>query len=369
MEALVRCRWVPPFSAMFVCVSLVSAQEPPTFRTGTTVVEVSAIVTKDGVPVTDLTADEVQLLDEGQAQRLVAFEFVGLTTDEGREQRRDFVLVLDDRHISPQLTMATRRVALSFIKALGPNDRLAIVNTGSTELVQQLSTDRRASEALVRRMLGEQSGARMSIEAEIYARITFQVLQNVATTLQKEGSSERRAVVLVSEGHSVFPEGPDGAQYAELRRAYLDMLREASLANVAVYSIDPRGLMVSGPGGPTRMGDPRATDQRGLSTSMTGLGNSLPATTGADVAAGMAARHFGSLGRLSSYTGGALTVDTNDLGKDIPRVIRDSRQYYRLVYVQPEAEAGKAQPPIRRIQVRVSRPGVEVRTRQQYVPR
>jgi VWFA-related protein len=342
--------------------------DQPVFRAETTLVEVSAIVTSDGVPVTDLTADEVQVFDEGRRQPLVSFEFVDLTTTEGPPQGRDFVLVLDDRHIAPKHTRPTRDVALAFIRALGPHDRLAIVNTGSTELVQQLSTDRPAAEALVRRVRGEQPGFRMPIEAELYARITFDVLRNVAKVVQREGTGERRAVVLVSEGHSVFPEGPQGDQYAELRTAYMDMLREASLANVAVYSIDPRGLMVSGPGGATRPADPRATGSPDLTTSFSALGNQLPTTTAEAVAAALAARRFGSLGRLASYTGGVLTVDTNDLGKDIPRILQDSRQYYRLVYAQPDAEPGRVHPATRRIQVKVARAGVQVRARQQYVP-
>ena len=86
-------------------------------------------------------------------------------------------------------------------------------------------------------------------------------------------------------------------------------------------------------------------------------------------AASMASRYMGTLGQLSSFTGGLLTVDHNDLGTHIPLVIRDSRQYHRLVYAQPEPRTGRPQPATRRIKVIVSRPGVDVRARQQYAPR
>jgi hypothetical protein len=62
-------------------------------------------------------------------------------------------------------------------------------------------------------------------------------------------------------------------------------------------------------------------------------------------------------------------VDTNDLGKRIPGIMQDSRQYYRLAYLQPDAEPGKSQPATRRITVKVDRPGVHVRARQLYAPR
>jgi hypothetical protein len=64
-----------------------------------------------------------------------------------------------------------------------------------------------------------------------------------------------------------------------------------------------------------------------------------------------------------------LTVDTNELGRDIPRILRESRQYYRLVYAQPNVDPDEGEPPTRRIEVKVSRPGVQVRARQQYAPR
>src|SRR5690606_38875967 len=39
-------------------------RDQPVFRSGTTLVEVSAIVTRDGVPVADLRRSEVRVLDE-----------------------------------------------------------------------------------------------------------------------------------------------------------------------------------------------------------------------------------------------------------------------------------------------------------------
>ncbi len=332
----------------------VVAQEQPTFRVGTTLVEVSAIVTRDGVPVTDLRADDVRVLDNGVEQPLVAFEYVDLTTVEGPAQRRDFVLVFDDWHIEPRLTKPTQDVAIRFVDALGPEDRLAIVNTGPHDLVQQLSTDREEARRLVRRFRGQASFG-MAGEIEMRARIALQVLRNVAKTLGSD-AVERRAVVVISQGHALFAGNLNRLAYdAELVRAtYHDVLREASLANVAIYGIDPRGLVA---GGPTNV-------------SVGGAGAAVAAAAGAGAASAgaMMERYYGSLGLLAMNTGGTLTVDTNDLGKHIPQIMRDSRQYYRLAYVQPGAEPGKAQPATRRITVKVDRPQVQVRARQLYAP-
>src|SRR5690606_33385604 len=232
-------------------------------------------------------------------------------------QRRDFVLVIDDRHISPRLTRATREVALAFIDALSPNDRLAVVNTGSRELVQQLSTDRGVSEALVQHVSGERIGLLRAMQFESDALTTLEVLRRVAVVLQREGSSERRAVVFVSEGPRVLPQGPGDTDTVALRGAYQALLRESAAANVAIYAIDPRGLE-AGAGTIRRVTGPRGIDLRPQGSGAAEVPAEPPPSTAAALAAAMASRRMGTLGQLSRFTGGLLTVDTNDLGRNIP---------------------------------------------------
>lgn len=330
-----------------------AGQQPPVFRTGTTLVEVSAIVTRDGVPVSDLRAGEVRALDNGVEQPLVAFEYVDLTTVEGPAQRRDFVLIVDDLHISPELTTQTQQVAGAFVAALGPHDRLGLVTTGPHQVVVDPTTDREAIGSAIERLRGQQSrGPAARQELELRARASFGVLSDVTSNLQGD-ASERRTIVLVSEGHMLVA-GGIGLQSDDpgVVAMYMDVVREAALANVAIYAIDPRGLIAPSPG---------------LSTGPSGAG-AVMARVGAASSSSMAARRFGSLGTIAMHTGGTLTVDTNDLARDIPRIIRDSRQYYRLAYAQPEPGRGKRQPRTRRIEVEVDRRGVEVRARQMYAP-
>lgn len=344
--------------AALALVTSMSAQDPsavthqPTFRAGTTLVEVSAIVTRGRVPVTDLSADEVRVLDEGVEQPLVAFEYVDLTTVEGPAQRRDFVLVIDDWHIDPRRTKPVQDVATRFIDALSPHDRLAIVTTGPHDLVQKLSTDRDASRRLIQRIRG-QKGPSFGGTMEMKARVALEAVRNVAHVLGAD-AAERRAVVVVSEGHPGFGEGPaDTPGAREVRDEYQRVLRAAAVANIAVYGIDPRGLVA---------GVPLIRAERN------GDAAAAAGQMGQASADAMIGRYYGSLGLLALNTGGGLTVDTNDLGKSIPGVLRDSRQYYRLAYVQPASEPGKRPPAVRRIDVKVTRPGVEVRARKAYAP-
>jgi len=339
--------------------SLLAAHQPadqqaPAFRAGTTLVEVSAIVTRDGRPVTDIRADEVRVLDEGVEQPLIAFEYVDLTTVDGPAQRRDFVLVIDNWHIDPRRTKSMQLVPAQLVEALGAHDRLAIVTTGPQEFVQQLSTDREASRHLLRRIRGQNGPAFGSMLAT-KARIALEVVRQVVEVLGTD-SAERRAIVIVSEGHPGVGEASHAAEPPELqqvREEYRRVLAAAARANVAIYGIDPRGLTAGFP----RIGTGGNRDAVAVASGA--------AQASADA---MIGRYYGSLGLLALNTGGGLTVDTNDLGKRIPEMLRDSRQYYRVAYVQPDPTPGKPHPSTRRIEVKMERSDVVVRARQRYAP-
>lgn len=328
----------------------------PTFRTGTTLIEVSAIATRDGEVVTDLRADEVVVRDNGKPQSLVAFEFVDLTTQaDSPEQRRDFVIVLDDLAIDPRQTLATRKVALALIDELGAHDRLAIVNTGPFELVQQLSTDREASRTLVRKFLGQKGAMTFPNQTCHNTVVTLKVI-SIAARVMGRGPLERRTIVVVGEGYPVYiaewSANGNTDTCLEARAAYDEVVAATALTNTAIYGVDPRGLMASAPVLAVATGRDAVT---------------AVASMAQDVANKMEARYHGTLGLMATSTGGTLTTDRNNLAADVPTMIRDSRQYYRIVYLQPEVPADELTRP-RRIDVSVTRRDVEIRARQRYMP-
>ena len=71
----------------------------------------------------------------------------------------------------------------------------------------------------------------------------------------------------------------------------------------------------------------------------------------------------GVLRDLAESTGGFLVAETNDLRPGLERVVADLRAYYEVGYVPPNP---KADGRWRAISVKVSRPGVVVRTRRGY---
>ena len=69
----------------------------------------------------------------------------------------------------------------------------------------------------------------------------------------------------------------------------------------------------------------------------------------------------GSLGALVRMTGGALT----DAADGPHQLVRDTRQFYRVVYRQPEMSRGSGSR-FRQVDVRARRTDVLVRTRERY---
>jgi VWFA-related protein len=94
-----------------------TSPQPPTFRTEANYVRVDAYPTKDGAPVTDLTRDDFEVLENGQRQQLEQFERVLIRAAGPQETRvepntvaesrsmlessraRVFVLFLDTYHV------------------------------------------------------------------------------------------------------------------------------------------------------------------------------------------------------------------------------------------------------------------------------
>lgn len=331
----------------------------PTFRAGTTLVEVSAIVSRGGRPVTDLRADEVTVFDNGEPQPLVAFEYVDLGAVQGPAQRRDFVIVMDNLHIDPTRTPQAIDTALALIDRLGPHDRLGVAATGLPEQPLDLTTDREAARAVVRTMRGQQVMLMATVPGELAlrARIAMERLAQVATGLLSD--AERRSILFISEGHPTLGQNAESMRYGNNGYVeYLEVIRQAALANVAIYTVDPRGLRAPG--------NASVASRHTLQPVFAPSGLDAPLSAGPRSSANDDV--MGSLAVLALNTGGIQTRWTNDLTANLSAMIQDSRQYYRLAYAQPDPPKGKKQPAARSIKVKVSRGDVDVRARQRYAP-
>ena len=174
--------------------------------------------------------------------------------------------------------------------------------------------------------------------AALYSQVAA---RNRATLLALERTVDalasvrgRKALVFVSPGFIDDQE----------RREATFVLDAARRANVAVYFVDARGLLTGSPYGQAQFGSP--LDARDVGATNADL--TLEAE-GAE--------------NLSVDSGGFSIRNANDLSGALRRIAGESEVYYLLGF-QPD-ETGRAGA-FRKLDVRVTRPGLQVRARRGY---
>jgi len=140
------------------------AQEPlPRFRAGANLVRLDAYATTDGQPVTDLTADDFEILEDDQPQKVENFELVraregnGVTvsapnpssTRDQREAAQDpdarlFVIFLDTWHVGLDGSARSAAPVATFLdQVVGPNDLVGVMTPDIT--AQNITLTRRGT--------------------------------------------------------------------------------------------------------------------------------------------------------------------------------------------------------------------------------
>jgi len=136
-------------------------------------------------------------------------------------------------------------------------------------------------------------------------------------------------------------------------RDFLNILDEANRANVSFYPIDPRGLAVfDTPIEYAPIAAPRGRDEAQVA----------PPTGVVDDFARLRGR-LETLETAASATDGLAMIKSNDLNASLKRIVADLSDYYLIGYASTNAKADGG---FRKIDVRVKRPGVEVRARRGY---
>ena len=137
------------------------------------------------------------------------------------------------------------------------------------------------------------------------------------------------------------------------RREYLDVLNEANRANLSFYPIDPRGLAVfDQPLDYQPAAAPRGADGAQVGR-VSGVVEDFERLRG----------RLETLETAASATDGLAMIKSNDLTASLTRVVADLSDYYLIGYASTNSKADGL---FRRIDVRVKRPGVEVRARRGY---
>jgi VWFA-related protein len=392
----------------------IGQQPAVTFRAETNFVEVHAIVTDEkGAFVRDLTAADFEVLEDGRPQAPVVFSFVDLPIEppftplnagapiepDVKATTRTFdgriyVFVMDDLHTTFPRTQNVRGVAKEFIdKYLGTNDLAAVVFTsGRQESGQELTNNRQLLKAAIDRFQGQKlpsAGAeRLAIHLReeslatdpdtgseqvgrsveglqransvkdpyddmraLNVRRSFDAVENVSRWLG-DVQGRRKALLLFSEGFDYdiyqpfFINRNSDLVITEAREA----VAAAQRANVNVYGIDPRGM--------SAFGDMVDISSRSDYPQLE-YGNFRGALRELLLSQE-------SLISLSQETGGIPIVNANDLAGGLGRIVLDNSRYYLLGYYSDASRWSRNK--FMRIQVRVKRPGLQVRARNGYLP-
>jgi VWFA-related protein len=371
------------------------AQQPAvTFRAEVNYVEVDArVIDAQGRFVPNLAQHDFQVLEDGQPQKVSVFSLVNIPVE--REQRplfasrpiepdvqtnvsavsgRVYLIVLDDLHTTPLLATRTRNAARQFVERfMGTNDVGAVVYTsGRTEASQDFTSNprlllaaidkfsgRKLRSALLNRLEQEQAtrGLRQpgdtvddidAMERGHQARNTLESLGNLAKAMEGV-RGRKKALVYFSEGIDYDINDPfanrDATTIIDATRA---AIAAATRANVAFYGIDVRGL---GAGFDSQIEIQSFPDDPTLGLDNSALFNEVR-------------RGQDSLRVLSEETGGFAVVNNNNVVAAFERLVEENSSYYVLgYYPSNDRRDGR----FRKIEVKVTRPGLTVRARRGYV--
>ena len=377
-----------------------ASQAPPIFRSGIDSISVDVIVTDDeGRPVTDLTINDFEIREEGKPQAIETFKLVKVLDDPetpeptrdirssadqarelAREDNRVFVIFLDDYHTRLQNSWQVRERLASWVLSLTPRDIVAL--TAPLEPASAL-TFTRNHEATAQRLMSftgrkfnytpmhpiEERYQHEPPAVQERMRNTW-TMSSLRALCEYMGSlrTGRKTLLYVSEGMTNnFPAGvettggftmptprgnnglegpPVGSDMSSLHliesmelvtALQSRVFSVANRSNVAIYTLDPRGL---------------ANFEYSINDSVGLAMDKQILTQTTDV-----------LRSIADATDGRYIVNRNDPLPALQQMVLDNSAYYLLGYTSSEAfRDGK----FHEIQVRVKRRDVDVRARKGY---
>lgn len=377
----------------------------------TNLVQVDVTVTdKKGQIVTDLRADEVEILEDNRPQKITNFSYVAVDNANGlpvavkppvgdktapmlpparlrpEEVRRTVALVVDDLGLSFQSTAYTRKALRKFVdEQMQPGDLVAIIRTGGgIGALQQFTSNKQQLHAAIERVRynmqgrggigafapleGAPLGTRddmMNGEAAEDARRNrrsagddidqlreqiFSIGTLGAVSYILRGMKElpgRKSILLMSEGFTLYdPERIENSRFLEALRRLID---QANRASVVIYTMDARGLVT--------LGLDAADSTSGMSPDQIQESLSSRSKQLFDTQSG--------LNFLAQQTGGLAIRNNNDLAGGIKRVLDDQRGYYLIGYRPEEAtfDPATGRRKFHSLKIKIKRPGLNHRTR------
>ena len=390
-----------------------SAKPPFTLKTATHLVLVDVVATDGkGRPVTDLTAKDFVVTEDGHPQSVSSFSFQqpalsneqpqtaaaplppGVVTNIPRYKKGDIwnVIVLDALN-SPMLDQSSTRQELLKVIDKIPNQPAAVyILSDRLHLLQDFSTDPAALKRVIAGLNNKGSAlldnAKGGHEAERYDPVIWAVLpaSAKAAILRYEGEGTasrtrdrlqltldaltaiaqnlkslpgRKNLIWVSEGFPFSIEPGtivDARDHVSGRKYTVSIISTANAlfdSQIAIYPIDSRGIVTSDVYDPASRGFDaigRPQTQIGLTSTVSEENNNLNVV-------------HSSMQEIAERTGGRAFYNRNEIGAAIIESMDDGTTYYTLAYSPANHNwNGK----FRRISVKSKRSGVKLRYRLGY---
>lgn len=377
-------------------------------RITTNLVQIDVVVTRDGKPVTDLQAEDFEILEDGKPQTITNFSYVSnLPTNppaapatavkakdkttppvppakiDLHDQRRTVALVIDDLGISFESMAILRSQVRKFLDTLSPDDLVAIIRTGGdVGSLQQFTNDRRVLQSAFDHLrwnpcsraglyVFQPAGALGSNKNLCSQAVISSTLQSLSFILKGMAHLPgRKSMMFFSDYLPIEDQEPSahdqtnsagsgsqsgGSSQRDLLGAgltyYQQLQRIAELAirsSVVIYSVDTRALRYTGPTAADRVVYP-SRDRVQPDTvigrlSMARSAQLLRGREGSDL--------------IARQSGGFMISNSNDFGfKD---VMNDQQGYY-LIGFRPADDTFDHK--FHRIKAKLKRGGLTVRTR------
>ena len=332
-------------AAILLATPVLKGQQPsPTFRSQVDAIVIDAFVAdRSGQVIQNLTADDFELLENGKPQAITSFGVVNVPLPAAREDLgavqtntdsdgRLYVIALGD--LPAAIAMRTSNLLRRFITHnVAANDLVSIVSVGSAFAgnAQDFTNDKQLLLNALDRFDG---GGRGLFTQRMQSDALRDLLESIGRIPHR-----RKAVLYVTDRtFDVFDvigggDHPSAVDMGSMR----DGLAVAMRGNVAIYTIDPLGLMNVGAGGE---------------------GDGAVLLRPADL------DRYIDMKRLAESTGGFALVNSNQYNDAFERIVRENSSYYMLGFTSANTRRdGK----YRRIEIRMKRPGLVVRARQGYI--
>ena len=401
-------------------------QEPqrPTFRLDANFVRVDIYPTADGKPVTDLTAADFEVLEDGVAQQIETFERVDIAGHTPVERRRDpnnvaemraqaenprarvFVIFLDTGHTELAGSHTMQRSLVSMLdQMLAPDDLFAVMTPHMSPSDLAFARKTETIEGYLRRYWTWGQRDRLMPEDPIERRYVDcypaqppQIISALAQELidrRRENFAlnalhdlsvylrglreERKAVIAVTIGwllpradRGLSGPGPEPGQMGTTPSGRLttDRVKSDYGSSIADCERDRQTLAYTDlfqeyqdliDVANRSNVSIYPVDSRGLAASDTPMGFGRERSPAAEI--NRVRRRVEGLRTLAIDTDGIAVIDTNDLDTGLKRIVADMSSYYLVGYYTKNA---KHDGRFRKITVRVKRPGVDVRARRGY---